>query len=272
MARERSRRRRRAQSAFTLLEVMVALAILGLSLTAILSAQAGLYDANIRARNVTLATVAARCKMNELEVHLIKDGYPLADETDEGQCCDDESPHGMSCRWQIETVELPDPPAADLSGGGGGDGGTGGGGGSPLTALMNMTSNPAAMASGGIAGVSDMLAQGTGPNGMGGAMGIAGMALTMVYPTLRPLLEASIRRVTVEVVWNEGPNERVFKVVQFVTNPSKGLPPNIPGMMGDAGVPGLPGLPNANGLPGGGLPGGGLPAPGLPMGLGQGAR
>jgi general secretion pathway protein I len=254
---------------------MVALAILGLSLTAILSAQAGLYDANVRARNLTLATTAARCKMNEIEVHLIKDGYAETDESEDGPCCDEESPKGMSCRWQIERVELPDPPTADLTGGdagvGGGTSDPSGGGGSPLGALMNIAGNPSALADGGIGAVSQMLSQGTGPNGMGGAMGIAGMALTMVYPVLRPLLEASIRRVTVEVVWNEGPNERVFKVVQFVTNPQKGLPPNIPGMMGDAGVP-LGGGSSSGGIGGsssGGSTGGGIirpPMTGNPFG------
>jgi general secretion pathway protein I len=232
-------KRRWRQGGFTLLEVMVALAILGLSLTAILSAQAGLYDANVRARNVSLATSAARCKMNEVEVTLLRDGYPEADETHDGPCCDGESPQRMSCRWQIERVLLPDPPATDSSadgGIGGGSSGAGGGGLGAFGALAGMAGSAGGLGDGGIAGVSEMLAAGTGPNGQGGAMGIAGMALTMVYPTLRPLLEASIRRVTVDVVWNEGPNERTMKIVQFVTSAQRGLPPIGLGT-GDAGVP-----------------------------------
>ena len=56
-----------ARRGFTLLEVMVALAILGLALSAILSAQAGLYNANVQARNVSVGGTAARCKMHEVE-------------------------------------------------------------------------------------------------------------------------------------------------------------------------------------------------------------
>ena len=253
---------------FTLLEVMVALAILGLALSAILSAQAGMYSANVQARNLTIATDAARCKMTELEELLLKDGYPEIDQNDEGACCDDESPPGMTCRWAIERVTLPDPPQMDVADGGGipsldgglpGAGGSAGGGLGPLGALAGVAGNPGAVGDGGIEGLSGALSTGIGPNGQAGVAGIAGMAMVIVYPQLRPLLEASIRRVTVDVVWNEGPNERDVKVVQFLTNPNKGLPPTIsstgglPGMPGAPGAPGMPGMPGAGGMPGPGI-------------------
>ena len=59
---------------FTLLEVMVATAILGLGLTAILSAQAGAFATAAHARNLSVATTLARCKMGEIEEHLYRDG------------------------------------------------------------------------------------------------------------------------------------------------------------------------------------------------------
>jgi general secretion pathway protein I len=253
---------------------MVALAILGLALSAILSAQAGMYSANVQARNLTIAGDAARCKMTELEELLLKDGYPEIDQNDEGACCDDESPPGMTCRWAIERVTLPDPPNADITDGGGipsldggvpGAGGGAGGGLGPLGALASAAGNPGSIADGGIAGLSGALSTGVGPNGQAGVAGIAGMAMVIVYPQLRPLLEASIRRVTVEVVWNEGPNEREIKLVQFLTNPNKGLPPVISSTGGLPGMPGAPGAPGAPGL--GGQPGaGGI----VPNGPGQG--
>lgn len=53
------------------------------------------------------------------------------------------------------------------------------------------------------------------------------MALSMVYPDLKPMLEASIRKVTVTVVWREGEKERSFDAIQYVTNPLEGnLSPN----------------------------------------------
>jgi prepilin-type N-terminal cleavage/methylation domain-containing protein len=55
---------------FSLLEVMVAIAILGLGLTAILSAQAGSFSAATQARSLSVATGLARCKMLEVEEKL----------------------------------------------------------------------------------------------------------------------------------------------------------------------------------------------------------
>ena len=53
------------------------------------------------------------------------------------------------------------------------------------------------------------------------------LVMGMVYPDLKPMLEASIRKVTVTVTWKEGNNERDLSVTQFVTNPMQGgLDPN----------------------------------------------
>ena len=57
--------------------------------------------------------------------------------------------------------------------------------------------------------------------GMGG---LATMALSLVYPTLKPMLEASIRRITISVNWREGVVARDFTLVEYVTNPTQGLP------------------------------------------------
>jgi len=54
--------------------------------------------------------------------------------------------------------------------------------------------------------------------------GLAAMALSIVYPTLKPMLEASIRRITVSVKWNEGSKQRSFDIAEYVTNPMQGLP------------------------------------------------
>ena len=56
---------------FTLLEVLVAVAILGLGLTMILSSQVGLFSSASRGEHLTVATNLARCKMAELEVDLL---------------------------------------------------------------------------------------------------------------------------------------------------------------------------------------------------------
>ena len=44
----------------------------------------------------------------------------------------------------------------------------------------------------------------------------------LIYPQLKGMLEASIRKVTVRVIWSEGPLERDVTVTQYITNPQQG--------------------------------------------------
>lgn len=220
---------------FSLLEVIVAIAILGLGLTSILSAQAGLFSSSQRGANMTRAANFARCKMSEVEVILARDGFPLTDEKDEGHCCENEDDNGFTCQWLVETVRLPELDSAD--GGVGADGGLPSAGG--LAGGLNFDAG-----TGGLDGLTGMGVMGQGMSAMGmsglgssgsmssagGLDGIASMALTMVYPTIKPMFEASIRRVTIKVKWHEGTSERIFEVGQYLTNPQQG------GMI--AGMPG----------------------------------
>lgn len=208
---------------FTLLEVLVAIAILGLGMTVLLSSQAGLFSSSQRAQNLSVATGLARCKMAEVEVDLQKKGFSLVDENDEGACCEDESESRYRCSWKVEKVELPQPKDLTSSGDGGTDdpGGLGAFGG--LAALQSGGSavlGPDA----GIGGLSSLLSSGAAA---GGVQGMAPLVMGMVYPDLKPMLEASIRKVTLTVHWKEGSNERDLSVTQYVTNPQMGgLDPN----------------------------------------------
>jgi general secretion pathway protein I len=276
--------------AFTLLEVMVAVAILGLSLTVILSAQAGLYASGTYAQHISVATGLARCRMSELEERLLKYGYPEIDDKDEGACCDGDTQQEMRCEWKVEKVELPQPQTNTLSSSDGGGlsavigaassafagqpaapstapTGTGTstmGGMGPLGALAALSGNPQTLggSDGGFSTLASTLSASTGSSSGGGATNaIAPLVMGFVYPQLKPMLEASIRKVTVKVVWHEGLRSRDVEIVQYVTNPVRGN--LLPGTGGDGGV-GFPGLlgggsPGGSGLPGGGLPGGGLP-------------
>src|SRR5512147_2210758 len=98
---------RRRLRGFSLLEVIVAIAILGLGLTTILSAQAGLFSTSTRGANMTRAANLARCKMAEVEVKMMRNGFPLSDFKDDGHCCEREDDNGFLCKWHIETVKLP---------------------------------------------------------------------------------------------------------------------------------------------------------------------
>ncbi len=211
---------------FTLLEVMVAMAILALGLTIILSSQAGLFAATRRVQNETHAASLMRCKMSELEVDLLVDGFSLLEQTDSGECCEDEDEGDFRCEWTIQTIELPQPASFDKTGGDEDDSdaemddSTAG-----LGQVAGVLGGSALKDVGGVddlAGTLGGAAEGAAEGG-----GIVGMALGMVYPTLKPMLEASIRKVKVAVIWDEGEKERRFEVTQYVTNPLEGsLNPN----------------------------------------------
>jgi general secretion pathway protein I len=282
---------------FTLLEIMVAVAILGLALTAILSAQAGLFAAGTHTQREAQAFGLVRCKMSELEERLLKLGYPEVDTKDEGVCCDDSSAanEGMRCEWKIQRVELPQPPTfsdstnADAGGAlslltSGLDGGLGsmtsgagpmgalGGGGLPglagglgaLGGLMNAGANDGGLLSaagggdGGIQALTSVLGNST-PAGVGG---LAPLVMSIVYPSLKPMLEASIRKITIAVSWSEGLRKRDLVIVQYVTNPMRG------GFMGGPMASGMPsGMPGSQpfGATGGEMtPGAALPGLGTP--------
>ena len=269
----RSKRKRRG---FSLLEVMVAVALFGAVVTVIVSAQAGLVASNKAAANLSQAIEVGRCRMSELEEKELKLGFPQIEEKDTNTvCCDEKEVPGFSCEWQIERVTLPQ--ATNLAGEGGLNSILGGGLGldaglaglgsmssslaSPLGSVM---SNPLGGAQldfeGGLQNMGQSLSQSFGQSlGGGGGAGMSGLltlVFSLVYPSLKPLLETAVRRITVVIKWNEGHNARDFTLVQYVTNTSQvsllaamadsgafgegGAPANVGGA--GAANPAIPGL------------------------------
>jgi general secretion pathway protein I len=213
------------QAAFTLLEVMVAVAILGLGLTVILTAQTGLFSSAKRAAQLSQAVGLARCKMSEIEVQLLKDGYQLTADNEEGPCCEDEDSKDLHCKWTIAPVMLP-----ELAMGGGADAGAGEGASSEssldsLNSTIDKTKEDMAAGnnSDAIGGIMSQMGGGNPSAGPSmGAGALAPMAMGMVYPQLKGMLEASIRKVTVQVLWKDGATERDLTVIQYLTNPQQG--------------------------------------------------
>ena len=52
----------------------------------------------------------------------------------------------------------------------------------------------------------------------GGIGELAGLAMSLAYPTLKPSFEEQVRRVTVNIRWSEGTREPSFDVVQFLVS------------------------------------------------------
>jgi general secretion pathway protein I len=205
---------------FTLLEVMVAMAILALGLSTILSSQTGLFATTRRVELETEAASLVRCKMSEIELELMENGFSLVDQSESGECCEDDDVNAFRCEWVIETVRLPDPPAFEENSEEDTDSDETS---DPLSAGTDLASAiPTADGSLGQVGSVDDLAGSLAPSSGAEGGGIIGMALSMVYPSLKPMLEASIRKVKVKVLWNEGKKERSFEVIQYITNPLEG--------------------------------------------------
>ena len=176
-------RRHSGAGGFTLLEIMVALAILSSTLVVLLQ----IITNNIRATNhaklTTAATLLVRSKMTDIEDGILENGFSTDDEADKGTFRD----QGYAdFRWEsrIERIELP----TDMK-------------------------QPAEQKSGDDSKSKDPMQALTGM--MGGLMS------TFLEP-IRVGLEESVRRVTVTVTWNEiGRRDQKLEVVTFMTDPAK---------------------------------------------------
>jgi general secretion pathway protein I len=213
---------RAASHGFTLLEIMVALAILGLTLVVLLGIVTNNNRATHHARMTTTATFLARQKMVEVEDDVLYDGFTNSDQIDNGTFKDAGLPQ---YRWEtlIERVELP----------------------TDLAQKTQDASNTKAQES------KDPMSM------MSGMMG--GIMSSFVDP-IRIGLQESVRRVTVRVSWDEAsrPNQ-LLEVVQYLTDPAKlqlintagGAAPGAgAGATGQPTTPGAPGAPRMPTLPG----------------------
>lgn len=195
-------RPRKLGGAFTLLEVMVAVAILAIAMTAIFASEAGAIRVASRARFLTTATLLARCKMSELEEEVLRQGLPAVSSNGTDECCTEGEVEGFECDWEISRIVLPD--QASLEEGDPAAGALGAlGGAPPAEGAPPVPPDPSAIMSGAAIG------------GGSGDM-VAELALQFAFPILKPQIEEQVRRATVTVRWHEGSEERSFDVVQYM--------------------------------------------------------
>ena len=94
--------------------------------------------------------------------------------------------------------------------------------------------------------------------------GAAALVMSMVYPQLKGIMEASTRRIVVNVTWKEGVNKRSLNVMQWITNPQQAgvigdVPEGEESVANPASGSGSPGSTRGGRPPSGGLPGAKLP-------------
>jgi general secretion pathway protein I len=197
---------------FTLLEVVVALAILGVSLVAILDINAQSVAKHVYAKKLTVATLLARSKMIDLEQKLYDQGLSVDDEEDSGDFGEDGWP---SFKWRSKIIApktnglSPDQLfGALLNLPIGGDSKDGPGG--LLSGLFGTSGKPPSGSTppSSASGKND-------PMALLGAMGpMAGIA-SQQFTQMVDQLQKSVREVHLTVSWKEG---RLTESVDLVTH------------------------------------------------------
>lgn len=226
-------RRERSEGGFTLVETMIALAILAIGLGMLLRSTASNIFAAQRAQMMTAAVNLTRGKMYDIEETLIVDGFQEMDQTEEGNFSDE----GWSqISWKAEIVKIELPDMSTLQGMNGEAGAEGAEG-------ESATGAPAAggMLGGMLGGVG-----GTDPNSSAGA-GIMGTYYTLISDVLKD----AIRKVSLTITYDVAGDHESFVVTCYFTDPGA-IARKIPGAGGAAG---------GEGEEGGGEEGGGTPNP-----------
>jgi len=221
---------RRRLRGFTLLEVMIALALLGLGLTVLVKSAANSIFNTQQAHMMGVVTDLARAKMYDLEEKLLKDGFSDTVQEEEDQAFADEGWPLIHYSYKIEIVELPSwddlqkiasgrGSGAAGSGSGAGSGSdAGGGGGFGDSALGGMMAQ-----FGGLGGSSS--GKGSGDiSAAGGASFVQGQ-----YTMFQQILKSSLRKVSLTLKWQVMGSDRDMKVVQFLTD-AAGMDKVINGM------------------------------------------
>jgi prepilin-type N-terminal cleavage/methylation domain-containing protein len=171
-------------SGFTLLEIMVAVAILGSTLVVLLSIVTNNVRSTNHAKMTTAATFLARTKMVEIEDQILDLGFTDNDESTAGTFRDLGNPQ-FRFETLIERIELPTDLANKAR--------------DQATTDTKDATNPMSL--------------------LTGFMG--GMMSSFIDP-IRLGLQESVRKVTVRVLWDEhGRRDQSFEVIQYLTDPAK---------------------------------------------------
>jgi general secretion pathway protein I len=229
------------RAGFTLIEVMVAVVILAVGLSALFTSEAGAVRIAQRARTTTIATLLARCKMGEVEERVSKEGFPAEQIDGRDECCQGGEHDGFRCDWKVERIVLP-----EIGGDTGGTGGTGGGaklpggltggrdekstfapGAPPVGSSSSLPSAFSGLGDGGTSaegGILGNVVSSLGESGGGGGDPLTAMVMELTFPVMKPVIEEGVRRATVTVSWKEGDSEQTFDVVQYLVNEMPALP------------------------------------------------
>jgi general secretion pathway protein I len=213
----------RRSRGFTLVEVMVALAIMALALTWILSRSMRIVREVEASRMRGVAVELARSALWEVEEKLRKDGFQETDQSTDWEPFDEEGWPQISWKADVRKVELPSPEQlqamaaaqaqaaqeAEAAARAGATAGTGAGTGTG-TAAAEATSS-----GGGLFGMLSMFGGGFTAEDVAGGNFLGGGG----YQIVQDVFKNAIRKVVVTVKWSTLGEEESFDVVYYVTDP-----------------------------------------------------
>jgi general secretion pathway protein I len=185
---------------FTLLEVMVAIAILAMGMVAVSDVAGGALRNHVRAKQLDVATVLARGKVAALEDKYDEEGFRVDDEEDEGSFEDQGHPE---VRWKAEVKK----PSADLTG----------------TALCDRLL--------GEGGIDALVGEQTkpkdgGPQTVSPADAAIGTMVKAQCAAMGETVKKAVRELRLTVSWPDGKATRSFTTVEHlvVLTPAQGKP------------------------------------------------
>jgi general secretion pathway protein I len=204
------------QRGFTLLEVMLALALMGLGLVVLIKSAAGNIASSEEAHMMGIASDLARGKMYDIEEILLKDGFTDTDQSQESdQCLEDEGWPSVCYSYKVEEPKLPSydelqQMAMGQAKAAAGSAGSGSGFGSDELPPGGFENS----ALGGMIGM--MGAFGGGKQDIDAAQG--GALIQSQYSMFQEILKVSVRKVTLTMKWKVLGRDREMKVVAFFTD------------------------------------------------------
>lgn len=204
----------RIRRGFTLLEVMIGLALLGLGLVVLIKSAAGSIFNAEQAHMLGVATDLARGKMYDIEEILLKDGFTDTDQSQTSEeCFDDEGWSSICYTYKVEEPTLPSfdelqqMALAQAQGSG-----MGSGSGFGSDALASFESS-------GLGGIASMMGMfGAGAQNIDAAQG--GALIQSQFQMFQDILKVSVRKVTLTLKWKVLGSDRDLKVVAFFTDAS----------------------------------------------------
>jgi general secretion pathway protein I len=206
----------KSQRAFTLLEVMLALALLGLGLVVLMKAAAGNIASSEEAHMMGVATDLARGKMYDIEEILLKDGFTDTDQSQlDDKCFDDEGWPSICYSYKVEEPKLPSYDELQTMAQGAAAKGSGAGSGSGSG--LGSDQAPGGFENSALGGMIGMMgAFGGGKQDITAQQG--GALIQSQYSMFQEILKVSVRKVTLTMKWKVLGRDRDMKVVAFFTD------------------------------------------------------